>query len=250
MPNQEKRKLGVLNLHGFTSSLDCVSGLNPTLDKLALPYRMPVLRGHMQTPEALVGVRWQDWVTDAEAALCDLLTEVEKVVVVGLSMGGLVALQLAMEHADQVDAVVTVAAALRFNNSLAPGRVMSPLRPLVARLVKWWPMPIRRADPALLPLDNNYRRAPMDAIASLLEYSAVIERRLAEVKAPILILETHADQTVDPRSAQIIYDRVSSVEKRIVWFDVSTHEMMRDCEAPAVFAQIEAFLRERIAATA
>ena len=56
-----KAPLGVLNLHGFTSSLDCVNGLNPYIEALGLPYRMPVLRGHNQTPEALIGVRWEDW---------------------------------------------------------------------------------------------------------------------------------------------------------------------------------------------
>jgi esterase/lipase len=33
---------GVLLLHGYTSSLDTVNGLVPTLTRLGLPYRMPV----------------------------------------------------------------------------------------------------------------------------------------------------------------------------------------------------------------
>jgi carboxylesterase len=141
--------------------------------------------------------------------------------------------------------VVTVAPALRLANPLAPGRSLSFLRPVISRVIKWWKMDIRRADPSLLPLDNNYRRAPMDSIASLLEYSAVIERRLSECRAPILILQSRADQTVDPISAQVIHDRVSSTEKRIVWFEVSTHEMMRDCEAAAVVSTIGEYLTER-----
>jgi carboxylesterase len=240
-----KAPLGVLNLHGFTSSLDCVNGLNPTIEALGLPYRMPILRGHMQTPEALIGVTWHDWYADGQAALLDLLTEVDKAVVVGLSMGGLVALQLAAEHGDQIDSIVLVAAALRFNNPLAPGMSLSFLRPVVSKLVKWWPMPPNYADKSLEEYDTNYDRAPMDAIASLLEYSAYVESRLPEVHVPALILQSKADHLIQPESAQIIHDQIASTDKRIVWFEQSKHEMMRDMECGLVFETIDEYLKER-----
>jgi len=243
----EKAPLGVLNLHGFTSSLDCVNGCNPYIEELGLPYRMPVLRGHMQTPEALVGVHWKDWYEDAEAALQDLLTEVQRVVVVGLSMGGLVTLHLAAEHPDDIDAIVLVAAALKLNNPLAPGGALSFLRPVVGRLVKWWSMPANYADKELERLDTNYERAPMDAIITFLEYTEYVRSRLPEVRAPALILQSLKDETVNPESAQIIYDNISSTEKSIVWFDESHHEMMRDLERERVFETIQAYLRERLA---
>ncbi len=244
----EKAPLGVLNLHGFTSSLDCVNGLNPYIEELGLPYRMPVLRGHMETPEALKGVHWSDWYEDAETALKDLLTEVEQAVVVGLSMGGLVALHLAAEHPDDIDAIALVAAALKLKDPMAPGGPLSFLRPVVGRVIKWWPMPPNYADKELEKLDTNYERAPMDAILTFLEYTEYVSSRLPEVRAPALILQSWKDQTVKPESAQIIHDRISSTEKRIVWFERSHHEMMRDLERERVFETIQAFLRERIAA--
>ncbi len=108
-----EKKLGCLILHGLTSSLDCVNGLVPYMERNGIPYRMPILRGHGTKQEDLIGVTWRDWYADGEAALLDLCKEVDKAVVVGLSMGGLVGLQLAMEHPDKVDSFVGVAAALR-----------------------------------------------------------------------------------------------------------------------------------------
>jgi carboxylesterase len=242
-----KALLGVLNLHGFTSSLDCVNGLNPYIEALGLPYRMPILRGHMQTPEALIGVRWEDWYEDAETALEDLLTEVDRVVVVGLSMGGLVTLHLAAEYPDDIGAIVLVAAALKLNNPLAPGGVLSFLRPLVGQVIKWWPMPPNYADKELEKLDTNYERAPMDAIVSFLEYTEYVGSRLPDVRAPALILQSQQDQTVAPESAQIIHDGIRSTDKAIVWFDETHHEMMRDLECERVFETIQAFLKERAA---
>ena len=61
-----RQPYGVLIVHGFTSSLDCVNGVQPFVQDLGLPTRMPVLRGHgAESPEALRGVTWHDWVADA-----------------------------------------------------------------------------------------------------------------------------------------------------------------------------------------
>jgi carboxylesterase len=242
----EEKKLGCLILHGFTSSLDCVNGLVPYMEKHEIPYRMPVLRGHGTVPEDLIGVTWRDWYADGEAALFDLLKEVEKAVVVGLSMGALVALQLGMEHPDEVDSIVTVAACLKLTNPLAPGNPLSFLRPIVARLFKFWPMPPNYADKELEKYDTNYDKAPVDAILSFLEYTEFIGERLSEVKEPILIIQSRKDPTVKPISAEILHKGVSSKEKRIVWFERSHHEMMRDCEREAVFEAIERFVLERL----
>ena len=137
-------KLGALILHGLTSSLDCVNGLVPYMERNGIPFRMPVLRGHMTKAEDLIGVTWHDWYADGKAALLDLCRQVDKAVVIGLSMGGLVALQLAMEHADKVDSVVTVAGAMRMKN---PGARQSPCLP--ATVGRSWSSsgPCRRSTP-------------------------------------------------------------------------------------------------------
>jgi carboxylesterase len=238
-------KLGALILHGLTSSLDCVNGLVPNMERNGIPYRMPVLRGHMTRAEDLIGVTWHDWYADGEAALLDLCQQVDKAVVIGLSMGGQVALQLAMDHPEKVDSVVTAAGAVRLKNPLAPGNGLAFLQPLVVKLVKFWPMPAVYTDMSLAANDTNYRKVPMDAVVSFLEYGSIIERRLPEVKAPILIIQSRRDQLVKEDTAQFIYDHVSSTNKRIVWFEKSRHEMMRDLEREDVFKTIESFVLER-----
>lgn len=240
---------GVLILHGFTSSLDCVNGVEPPLKALGLPTRMPVLRGHgAESPEALRGVTWRDWVADGEAALGDLLTEAERAIVFGHSMGGLVTLTLAADHHDAIESIVVAAAAIQLASPLAPGRPFHFLAPLVARLQKRLDMPPVYVDSELAQYDTNYAWAPADAVLSLLEFSRVTRRRLPEVHVPALVMQSHNDSTVAPESAEIIYESIStpSEQKRIAWFDETEHEMFRDCEREAAIETVVDYVRARV----
>ena len=61
---------------------------------------------------------------------------------------------------------------------------------------------------------------------------------------PIRILQSKKDQIVAPESANIIYEKVSSPIREIVWYEKSGHEMMQDMEADEVFADIMEFVRQ------
>ena len=107
-----KKPFGVLILHGFTDTVNSVRILEPPLNDLGLPYRIPCLRGHgADSPEALRGVGWKDWIDDANEALHDLLNEADKAIVIGYSMGGLIGINLAADNHDLIDSLVLVAAA-------------------------------------------------------------------------------------------------------------------------------------------
>jgi carboxylesterase len=239
---------GVLILHGFGSSLDTVSGLEAPLKALGLPIRMPILRGHGQpSPEAMRGVTWHDWMIDAEAALEDLATEADRAIVIGHSLGGLIALTLAADHVDKVDSLVLAAAAIQFTSPLAPGRPFYFLVPLLALFLRRWDTPPIYADPALAERDINYRWTPGDALCSLLEFSQATRHRLPEVWAPALIMQSRRDTIVTPESAEIIYYGISTPpdEKRIVWFEITEHGMFCDCERETAIRATVDYVRKR-----
>ena len=151
-----KLPYGVLILHGFASGLDSVSELAPPLTALGLPIRIPILRGHgAETPEALRGATWHDWLTDADSALDNLLIETEKVIVIGHSMGGVLALNLAMTHGDQLDSIILAAPAIQLAVPFSPGKPLYFLVPLVPALFKKLDLPPVFTDPTLAKYDTN-----------------------------------------------------------------------------------------------
>lgn len=239
--NLDKKPLGVLILHGFTGSLDTVKGLVPTVERLGLPYRMPVMRGHGTRFEDLEGVGPTEWYADAEAAMVDLLQEAEKVVVVGLSMGGLVTLNLALNHPEKLKAMVLLAPAIRFADPLVG------LTPLMRLLFRYWDSPNSFADPELAKACTNYKKFPTATFSKFLDYACVTERRLGEIRVPALVLHSKKDTIIHPISAKLLEERLSSPEKRVIWFERSGHEMMQDLESEAVIQAVGSYLEAQMA---
>jgi carboxylesterase len=228
---------GVLVLHGLTSSLASVTPVADRLARHGIPTAVPWLRGHGTRPEDLVGVTWRDWYADAATALDSLLAQCAEAAVVGLSMGGLVALHLALERPEHLRAVVAVAPALRQAHPLAP------LVPFVAPFRRHLSVPGRGyADATRAALAAGYPRLPTSAFLSLVAYARWLEPRLAEVRTPTLVVHSRADRVIHPASATRIHARLGCVEKELRWFDRSGHEMLVDCEADAVLDAVEEFV--------
>ncbi len=238
---QEKKPIGVLLLHGFTSHISCIDPVEPRVQKLNLPYRMPLLRGHGTQSADLEGVTWQNWVEDGEKALQELLNEAEKVVLVGLSMGCLVALQLAVRYPEKIAGIVCVAPALKVRSKLAV------LAPFIARFQKTHHArlsPKSYFDPEAMRTNQNYMQTPSQSVVEFLKFAKATydPNFVSQITAPIQIIATTRDLTIDHRTAQWLYDNVSSKDKQLEWYHRSGHEMLRDAEKEQVLDVIEAFL--------
>jgi carboxylesterase len=237
-----RRFVGCLLLHGLTSSLATVSNLVPYLEARGIPYAVPTLRGHGTRPEDLRNVTWQDWYKDAERALDKLLERCELAVVMGLSMGGVVALHLAAQRPERLAGVATAAAALQLQ---VTGRF---LLPMLARVNQLAAVDVRKAfaDQTLVATATNYASAPVSAVASLAAFGKLVERELPNIRVPLLTLYTPNDRVVVPAKALVIHERAGTPpdRKRLLAFPNSGHEMLMDRDRVAVCEAIVAFIEE------
>jgi carboxylesterase len=211
---------------------------------------MPILRGHgAESPNALRGISWSDWVDDAHLALQDLLDEAECAIIVGHSMGSLVTLTLAADHGDQVDSIILSAPTLQLRAIIAPGRPLGFLAPALTRLLDKWDMPPRYTDRELEQYDTNYPWVPMEAVASFLEFTAAARKRLPDVNVPLLVLQSYNDSTVAPESSDIVLRETSTPrdQKRVIWYEATEHEMFRDCEREDTTRAVVEYVQGRMA---
>jgi carboxylesterase len=234
--------LGVLIVHGFTGSRGTMEAIIPRAETLGLPWRLPRLRGHWTKSEDLIGVTYDDLLADADAALTELRGVAERVAIVGLSVGGVLALNLTAERPADVESLAVLVPALRYVSKLAP------FSPIVARLIKITANAPANAftDKSLAARSGNYTTFPTATFVSVYRAGRRVEALLPRVTAPMLIIGARQDKVIQPRVAQIAHDRAGAAQKELVWFERSGHEMLLDCEADAVADRVGLFLRQRM----
>jgi carboxylesterase len=228
--------VGVLLCHGFTGS---PQSLRPWAEHLAaagLTVSLPRLPGHGTRWQEMNLTRWEDWYAEVDRALTELRSRCEQVFVMGLSMGGTLAIRLAEERPDDVDGLVLV------NPSLLTKRPDRHALPLLSRLL-----------PSVKPIGSDikkpgsaelaYDRLPLKAAYSLSKLWLVTRTDLHKVTQPILIFRSTEDHVVEPDSCALLRDKVSSDNVREVVLDDSYHVATLDNDAPTIFAGSLDFVR-------
>lgn len=229
---------GVLLLHGFTSDDRSLQRLRQAAQNLGFMTEAPLLRGHGSTYRDLYGKRWQHWLEDANQGLERLRREVDHVLVIGFSMGGLLALDLAAQTDVQVNGIVALAPALY---------IAHPLAPIAWMALGWYRfLPMGKAvaysDPSMATADSSYNRLATDAFVSFYRASHRVRRVLPRISAPLLLVHSLRDRVIKPMSAQFAFDRVSSTEKELIWLNRTGHAMLDDVESDTVVAHVQQFL--------
>ncbi len=226
---------GVLLLHGFTGSPAELSWFQEQFEQEGFVTELPTLCGHGRTPEALLQCTFRDWIDDAETALRALRQRCETVFVVGLSMGGALALHLAANF--DFAAVATLAAPVKLSlfTELA-ARLLHPVLP-------WRQKPTGpdiRDREALKQL-QSYWRYPTRAAVELFRLLRLVREELPRIRMPILIVHSRRDHSVPVANAQYIYSRVRSQRKKIRLFEKSYHIISADVEKEQIFEETRNF---------
>lgn len=228
--------VGVLLCHGFTGS---PHSLRPWAEHLAaagLTVSLPRLPGHGTTWQEMSMTRWEDWYAAVDRALDDLHAQCRQVFVMGLSMGGTLALRLAEEHGDRVSGLVLV------NPSLLSTDRRLQVVPVLHRLVRSL---AGIGDDIKKPgvEEGAYQRVPLSALHSLTRLWTVTRRDLAQVHQPILLFRSAVDHVVEPDSGALLRSAVSSSDVEEHVLHDSYHVATVDNDAPAIFGGSLDFVR-------
>jgi carboxylesterase len=230
------RRIGVLLCHGFTGAPSSMRPWAEHLHSLGYAVSVPLLPGHATSWEDCNTTTYADWYGEVERAFEKLQSDCELVFVGGLSMGGFLAINLAVEKGRDVAGLLLV------NPAINTDRLDAKLTPLLKRVVKSWPA-IGNDVKKPGVVERAYPRTPIPAIATLFDAWKQVRPRLPEVTQPLLMFRSREDHVVDPSSGRIIMTTVSSRDLTEQILEDSYHVATLDNDAPTIFAGSADFIR-------
>lgn len=228
--------VGALLCHGFTGT---PQSLRPWAEHLAaagLSVSLPRLPGHGTRWQEMARTRWQDWYAELDRALDGLLVRCRHVFVMGLSLGGCMALRLAEQRGKDVAGLVLVNPSLHSSNRLLR---LAPVLRVFVPWVKGLADDVKKEGVHELAYD----RVPVGAASSLPGIWTLTRAELHEVSQPILVYRSTEDHVVGPQSVEILRSGVSSDDFTEVPCPNSYHVATLDNDAPMIFAGSLEFVR-------
>ena len=225
---------GCLLLHGFTSCTFELRLLGDHLQNEGYTVSIPLLPGHGTTPKDLKHRSWVEWYEASKKALFELRKVCKTVYVIGLSMGGSIALHLSAHY--EIDGIVALAPGLYLKNKFSfLSHILHPIYPYS----KKWFGPDINADVETI----TYDKIPVKSLSELLSMFRHLRDDLIDINSPILIIYAEQDHVIDAKSAKEIYKKVSSKNKRILSLKKSFHIITLDVEKEQVFRETLNFLK-------
>ena len=206
---------GIVLLHGFTGSVahmrplgDALFGLGYTVLGINLP-------GHAASEKDMAAAGSREWLQAALDAAAHLRLHCKTVAACGLSMGALLSLILA--SLQKVDACVSISAPLPAQNRLLPlSRALGLFIPRVS-----WKEDGEREKQLDQRYDLHYTGFPTQKGSDLYRLTKLAERGLPRIACPLLAVQSLADHTISPHSADTILGNVQSrIKEKLLLQDV------------------------------
>jgi len=236
----------VLLLHGGGDTPQALAGIASYLFERGFSVRAPLLPGYGRTLAALAAVRADEWHESVRSEYEALRSRHPFVAVVGLSMGGALAVTLATER-PEVPALVLLAPYL----SMPPAiRALAMSSAAWARLCPYlWSgggRSIHDRDAAGRALGQGILTPA--ALHALYRVIADATTALPAVTTPTLVVHSTGDNRISQRQAQRGFDRLGVPDKKLVWIEGAGHVITVDYGYQAVFELTAHWLSSHCAA--
>ncbi len=227
---------GVLLCHGFTGTPQSLRPWAEYLAEAGLTVSLPRLPGHGTTWQEMARTRWEDWYAEVDRAFDELRASTDEIFVMGLSMGGCLALRLAELRGHAVSGLVLVNPSVTAETKLF---LLAPVMKLVVPTLKGVASDIKK--PGITEL--AYDRVPVKAAASLPALWRITQQQLGQVTQPVRIYRSAADHVVGPANLEILRRTLPASQLEVIECPDSYHVATLDNDAEAIFAGSLDFVR-------
>jgi carboxylesterase len=223
----------VLLLHGAGDTPQTLRYLARSLHDRGYHVEAPLLPKHGRTLREFSGLHADDLTNAAKSHYLRLRQERDWVAVIGLSMGGALAVQVAAEAPD-----------LPALGLLAPYLALPRYIDRAARLSWIWGLiiPLVRSGDGISVLDPRERDRSLAygvfTPAALRALRETVRRgfdALPNVVAPTIVVHSRSDNRIDTSDAEAAFARLGASEKHLEWIEGAAHVITVDYGREKVF---------------
>ncbi len=227
-----KETVGCLLIHGFAGDINDILPLAKRLREEGYHVECPTLEGHGTTRRQMAKSTRHDWLRSAEEAYKRLKMRADSIVVIGFSMGGLLAFHLTTNY--PVELLITLNTPYKYWDVK---QAMSYLR-------EDFPTHSRR-------YIQGIGRIPL---SSMVQFRRLLEETkplLPKITTPYLLLQARLDDTVHAVSAEILASSVdAAATPQISWYEHSNHMILHGPDKEEAIQYVMEKIKEHYASYA
>ena len=236
----QRGPIGALLIHGFTGAPKEMRPLGDALAAEGLTVLGVRLPQHGTAAADMAHSHWRDWYAAALDGYHLLHPQCQSVFVMGLSMGGAIAIKLSAEH--PVAGLVTMSTpSMPFHNK------MNGLVHLAGLLSYFKPYfrkgPSHTTDPVMRAARVHYAVFPMRGLPHFRAITCEADAALPCVTAPALLIHSRGDYFIPAENMPYMFARLGSADKEMFWLEKSDHIITEEAEREELFARSLAFMR-------
>jgi len=239
----EGRAPSVVAIHGFGGTM---AELRPLLDRVVdAGYAVDgaLLPGHGTSATKLQDTTFDDWVEATRLRAEAAAREHGSVVLLGFSLGSLVAMQIASERPAWLVGLVVLGNAITLEaHSSVPLALLARLAGRVPDVYVLKPRAGDLVDPAMMDRLVSYDRHPLRASLEVYRAGPRVRAGVGLIDCPTLVLHGRRDTVCSWTNALWLADRIGTRDVSVRIFENSAHVLACDDERAEVAREVVAFL--------
>lgn len=259
LPEHAPRAIAVL-VHGYGEHMGRYKHVVAALTERGYIVYTIDHRGHGESQGARANVeRFGYFVDDLHQLVLRARAEYPDLplLMIGHSMGGLIATHYALRHQRDLAALVLSGPALQIGDDVAP--LLKKLSSVIARVAPSLPVTpaskspesVLSRDPVVQEMFDSDPLCYTGKVRARMGYEMMRaaeegRARASELRLPLLVMYGTEDKLVNPSGAKLLYQRASSADKTIKNWPDCRHEIFNELEKDEVITFMADWLDQRV----
>lgn len=228
------KKIGCLIIHGFAGNINEIEPLNRYLLNSGFITLCPSLKGHTGIKKDLSESNYTEWIKSAEEGFLMLQSRCDEIILIGFSMGGLIAINLSQKY--KVAGLITLSTPIYYwDLKLVVENILHDYKSRTFNNLKFY---IAAAF-----------KIPISAMINFRILLSKTKPLIKKVNCPAFITQGLMDDTVNYKSAAYIYTSISSKVKQNKYYKNSNHIICCGNDNAELFKDIILFINSCIICT-